>query len=89
MSRGTATCIPSTSTEVFGIQRAGIAVSLNLAVGQIASTISGVLYGYILDATGSFTCWSVGLAVAVLGIAPALGLCRREVSVEPKIFAPR
>jgi MFS transporter, ACS family, hexuronate transporter len=69
------------TTEMFGIERAGVAVSLNLAVGQVASTISGVLLGYILDATGSFTrVWSVGLAVAAGGIVPALGLRRLEAS---------
>lgn len=71
--------ITTLTTEVFGIRRAGLAVSLNLAWGQIASTISGVLFGYILDATGSFTrVWVVGLAVAVLGIVPALALRRLE-----------
>ncbi len=71
--------ITTATTEVFGIQRAGIAVSLNLAVGQVASTISGVLFGYILDVTGSFArVWDVGLVVAALGIAPALGLRHLE-----------
>jgi len=71
--------ITTLTTEVFGIGRAGIAVSLNLAFGQIASTVSGVLFGYILDATGSFTrVWIVGLAVAVLGIVPAVALRHLE-----------
>jgi MFS family permease len=71
--------ITTLTTEVFGIGRAGIAVSLNLAFGQIASTISGVLFGYILDATGSFTTvWIVGLAVAALGIVPAVALRHLE-----------
>ncbi len=74
--------ITTLTTEMFGIQRAGLAVSLNLAVGQVASTISGVLFGYILDATGSFArVWSVGLAVAACGIVPAVGLRRLESSV--------
>lgn len=82
--------ITTLTTEVFGIQRAGIAISLNLAVGQVASTISGVLFGYILDATGSFTwVWGVGLAVAGLGIVPALGLRRLERSLEPTLVPPR
>jgi MFS transporter, ACS family, hexuronate transporter len=67
------------TTEVFGIERAGVAVSLNLAVGQVASTISGVLFGYVLDATRSFTLvWLVGLALALAGIVPAAGLRRIE-----------
>jgi len=81
--------ITTLTTEMFGLQRAGIAVSLNLAVGQVASTISGVLLGYILDATGSFTrVWSVGLAVAACGIVPALGLRRLEMSVATGAHAP-
>lgn len=67
------------TTELFGIERAGVAVSLNLAVGQVASTISGVLFGYVLDATSSFTLlWLLGLALALSGLAPAAGLRRIE-----------
>src|SRR5207302_9751107 len=42
------------TTEIFGVARAGVAVSLNLAVGQVASPLSGVLWGIVLHATGSF-----------------------------------
>jgi MFS family permease len=67
------------TTDLFGIERAGIAVSLNLAVGQVASTVSGVLFGYVLDATRSFTlAWLLGLAVALLGFAPVSALRRIE-----------
>jgi predicted MFS family arabinose efflux permease len=67
------------TTELFGIHRAGVAVSLNLAVGQIASTISGVLFGYVLDATRSFTLvWLLGLAIALAGFVPAVALRRAE-----------
>ena len=67
------------TTEMFGIERAGVAVSLNLAIGQVASTISGVLFGYVLDATGSFTLvWLLGLGLALAGFAPAAGLGRAE-----------
>jgi predicted MFS family arabinose efflux permease len=80
--------ITTLTTEVFGIHRAGIAVSLNLAVGQVASTISGVLFGYILDATGSFTrVWTVGLAAAVLGLAPAIALRRMEITPESAVHS--
>jgi MFS family permease len=73
--------ITTMTTDVFGIERAGVAVSLNLTVGQVASTISGVLFGFLLDTTRSFTAmWSVGLAVALVGLAPASGLCRVERS---------
>ncbi|HEV2438692.1 MAG TPA: MFS transporter [bacterium] len=69
------------TTELFGIQRAGVAVSLNLAVGQIASTISGVLFGYVLDATRSFTLvWILGLGLALAGFVPAMALRRAERS---------
>ena len=67
------------TTELFGIHRAGVAVSLNLAVGQVASTISGVLFGYVLDATRSFTLvWLLGLGIAAAGVAPAAMLRREE-----------
>ena len=67
------------TTELFGIHRAGVAVSLNLAVGQIASTISGVLFGYVLDATRNFTLvWLLGLGIAAAGLAPAVALRREE-----------
>jgi len=67
------------TTEIFSVERAGVAVSLNLAVGQVASTISGVLFGIVLDATGSFRLvWSIGTAVAAAGIVPAALLRVRE-----------
>jgi MFS transporter, NNP family, nitrate/nitrite transporter len=67
------------TTEVFGIERAGVAVSLNLAVGQVASTISGVLFGSVLDATRSFpVVWLLGLGLALAGFVPAAGLRRLE-----------
>ncbi|MBI3969429.1 MAG: MFS transporter [Chloroflexi bacterium] len=75
---GTALTMPiitTLTTEVFGIQRSGVAVSLNLAVGQVASTISGVLFGTLLDMTGSFmVVWVFGFVVAMLGALPALAL---------------
>jgi len=67
------------TTEIFSVERAGVAVSLNLAVGQLASTISGVLFGIVLDATGSFRLvWSIGTAVAAAGVVPAALLRARE-----------
>jgi predicted MFS family arabinose efflux permease len=69
--------ITALTTEVFGIQRSGIAVSLNLAVGQVASTISGVLFGYLLDTTGRFALlWAVALVIVIGGVVPALRLRR-------------
>ena len=69
------------TTDVFGVHRAGVAISLNLAVSQVASTISGVLFGALLDATGSFRLvWSVGLAIALAGIVPAVLLRAREAA---------
>ncbi|GEM_PF-703556 len=60
------------TTDMFGVARAGVAISLNIAVSQIASTISGVLFGMLLDATGSFRLlWSVGLAVVLAALLPA------------------
>ncbi|HKV45418.1 MAG TPA: MFS transporter [bacterium] len=72
------------TTDVFGIQRAGIAVSLNLAVGQVASTISGVLFGYLLDVTGSFPLlWTVAFAAALTGLGAALRLSRMVEAPRP------
>jgi MFS family permease len=69
--------ITALTTEVFGIQRSGIAVSLNLAVGQVASTISGVLFGYLLDTTGRFALlWAVAFVIVIGGVVPALRLRR-------------
>jgi len=67
------------TTDAFGVRRAGVAISLNLAVGQVASTISGVLFGALLDATHSFPLlWTVGGAVAAAGLGPAMLLQARE-----------
>jgi len=67
------------TTEVFGVERSGVAISMNLAVAQVASTISGVLFGFLLDATGSFRLlWTVGALVCALGLVPAGLLCARE-----------
>jgi len=67
------------TTEVFGVGRSGVAISMNLAVGQVASTISGVLFGFLLDATGSFRLvWAVGACVCALGLVPAGMLRTRE-----------
>ncbi len=78
------------TTETFGMGRAGLAVSLQLAVGQVASTISGVLFGLLLDATGSFTVlWLVGLAVAALGYLPAAALRRLQPDVAQPALGPR
>ena len=67
------------TTEIFGVARAGVAVSLNLAVGQVASTISGVLFGIVLDKSGSFRLiWSIGTAAAAAGVVPAALLRARE-----------
>jgi predicted MFS family arabinose efflux permease len=69
--------ITTLTTEVFGIERSGIAVSLNLTVGQVASTISGILFGYLLDVTGRFTLlWIVACVIVAAGVLPALKLRR-------------
>ena len=63
------------TTDAFGVGRAGVAISLNLAIGQLASTISGVLFGGLLDATHSFPLmWTVGAAVVAAGLVPAVNL---------------
>jgi len=73
--------ITTMTTEVFSVERAGVAVALNLTVGQVASTVSGVLFGFLLDATGSFRLmWGVGLVVVLAGFVPAWGLRRVELA---------
>ena len=63
------------TTDAFGVGRAGVAISLNLAIGQLASTISGVRLGGLLDATHSFPLmWTVGAAVVAAGLVPAVNL---------------
>lgn len=56
--------------EVFAGAGAGLAVALTSTTGQIASSISGPLFGYTLDATGSFAAvWGVALACTVGSMA--------------------
>jgi predicted MFS family arabinose efflux permease len=73
--------ITTMTMDVFGVERAGVAVALNLSVGQIASTLSAVLFGFLLDVTGSFQLvWAVGLLGALAGFIPAFALHRLELS---------
>jgi MFS family permease len=52
--------------ERFGKSGAGLAVSIAGTTGQISSSLSGVIFGYALQATGTFfAVWSVALLCAV------------------------
>ncbi len=66
--------------EVFGEAGAGFAVGLTATTGQIASSVSGPVSGYILDLTGSFlTIWGMALTCAVLRIPLLVAIAERKV----------
>ena len=55
------------SMERFGPERAGLLGAVTVASGQAGSGLSGVVFGWILDRTGSFTAiWLVTAALAAL-----------------------
>jgi predicted MFS family arabinose efflux permease len=61
---------------------AGAAIGLGNAIGQLASASSGVLYGALLDWTGTFAAiWAVAATLAVVSAGWALALSRRPSSV--------
>ena len=51
--------------------QAGMAIGFGNTVGQLASAASGVLYGALLDRTGSFS--AIWLAAGACALACALG----------------
>ena len=58
-------------------QEAGVAIGLGNAIGQLASASSGVLYGALLDSTGTFAAiWTVAGVLALLSAAGAVALGR-------------
>lgn len=70
------------SMEMFGPERAGVVGAVTVASGQAGSGLSGALFGWILDRTGSFTAiWLAASALAMLRLvtttqireAPAAG----------------
>jgi len=68
--------------EIFANAGAGLAVALTATTGQIASSLSGPLCGYILDLTRSFIMvWAVALACSVAKI-PFLMVVREKKGVE-------
>jgi ACS family hexuronate transporter-like MFS transporter len=56
----------------------GAAIGLGNAIGQLASASSGVLYGALLDRTGTFAAiWAVAATLALVSAGWALALSRR------------
>ena len=67
--------------EIFANVGAGLAVALTATTGQIASSLSGPLCGYILDLTRNFIIvWVVALACSVARI-PFLMVVRENKSI--------
>jgi predicted MFS family arabinose efflux permease len=58
------------ATERFGEGAAGLAVGMVNGIGQTGSSLSGVVFGPVLDATGSFTAiWWTCLPLALVRYA--------------------
>lgn len=75
------------SMEMFGPERAGVVGAVTVASGQAGSGLSGALFGWILDRTGSFTAiWLVASALAALRLVVTTQI--REGPVPPRRPAP-
>ena len=67
--------------ETFGAVGAGLAVSVAAMAGQIASSFSGMLFGYVFQATHSFTfVWGLALIIAA-GSIPFLFGATKNMNV--------
>lgn len=63
------------ATESFGPRRAGMVASVSSAAGQAGGVVAGILFGYIVDVTGSFKyVWLIAALAALLrmGVATLL-----------------
>jgi predicted MFS family arabinose efflux permease len=71
------------SMERFGPERAGLVGAVTVASGQAGSGLSGVVFGWILDRTGSFTAiWLVTAALAALRLVTTVQI--REGPAGPR-----
>ncbi len=73
--------------ETFGATGAGLAVSVAVMAGQIASSLSGMLFGYVFQARNTFTAvWGLALMIAA-GSIPfllrATAIIKRWKGAEP------
>lgn len=69
--------------EVFGATGAGLAVSTAAMTGQIASSLSGMMFGYVLQTWNTFTAvWGLALVFSV-GSVPFLLMARRMMKKTP------
>jgi MFS family permease len=65
--------------ELFSAAGAGLAVGLTGTTGQIASSLSGPLFGYTLDSTGSFfIVWGLALVFSTVRILCLLPIAERR-----------
>ena len=70
--------------ESFSAAGAGLAVSVAGTIGQVASSLSGPLFGYTLETTGTFVAvWGLALATAVLRIPFLFGARQRLAAEAP------
>lgn len=63
----TVTANSALAAEIYGGKHAGLVASANSAAGQLGSALAGVLFGWIVDLTGSFT-WAWWVCVALMGL---------------------
>jgi predicted MFS family arabinose efflux permease len=69
--------------ETFGSGGAGLAVSVAVMTGQIASSLSGMVFGYVLQTRGTFTAvWGLALVFAA-GSIPFLVAANRIMKKTP------
>jgi MFS family permease len=67
--------------EILGPAGAGLAVSVAATTGQIASSFSGFIFGYVFQATSSFAfVWGLALLVGA-GAIPFLLVARKNMEV--------
>jgi len=61
--------------EVFATHRVGLAMSVINTAGQAACALAGVLFGWLVDATGGFEAiWIIGVAVLAARMLLTLGV---------------
>lgn len=65
------------TTELFGPERAGLAASITIAAAQAGSGLAGVIFGWLLDRTGSFQAIWI-LCLVLVGCRLVTGSLVRE-----------
>ncbi|MBI4279846.1 MAG: MFS transporter [Armatimonadetes bacterium] len=63
------------TTEMFGPERAGVISAITVAVAQVGTGLTGVVFGWVLDRTGSFTAvWLLATLLSALRLPTAAGI---------------